>query len=84
MHQDFGVCYPDLLSGLIEFWNSLKDKEKCELIDFLEHINSSDLPGGMQKKYWHKSGAQIYPSKIKVFFSELLNEFLKLQKNESS
>lgn len=74
MHQDYTVMYPDFWSGYKEFWYSITKEEQAELIKFLQHVNGDALPGGMQKKYWHISGAQVLPSKISVFMSELLNK----------
>lgn len=72
MHQDYNVCYPEFWLGIEEFCRSVSSSERKELIEFLRYLNRSDLPGGMHKRYWLMSGAQIMPPKIKPFFKDLL------------
>lgn len=79
MHQDYHVCHSDFWSGVEEFWQSITHVERTELIDFLRHITEDELPGGVRKKYWSLSGAQILPSKIKPFLDELFARFESLR-----
>ncbi len=82
MHQDYSLMYPDVLSGLDEFWSSLSKVEKDDLLNFIRHVNEDDIPGGMSKKYWAISGAQILPSKISLFLKALQQRMELNQSNE--
>lgn len=75
MHQDYSIMFPDFWSGIEAFWISLSTSEKNDLVSFLDHVNNEDLPGGIPKKYWLLSGAQVVPSQVTVFLREL---FLKV------
>jgi hypothetical protein len=78
MHQDFYICHPNFNEGLKEFWLPLSAIDKTDLMVFLDKINSDSLPGGMQKKYWRLSGAQIGTNKPKVFLHELQRVFIEI------
>lgn len=80
MHQDYGVMFPDFWLGMEEFWDSISPAEREDLLDFLSYVNGCNLPGGMPKKYWFLSGAQVVPSKVNEFLRELLSRLTVLQK----
>lgn len=80
MHQDYGVMFPDFWLGMEEFWDSISPAEREDLLDFLRYVNGCNLPGGMPKKYWFLSGAQVVPSKVNEFLRELLSRLTVLQK----
>lgn len=71
MHQDYSTIYPEFWSGIEEFWGSISSSEKEDLLEFTKYLTGGGLPGGMSKKYWLLSGAQILPSNMNVFLSEL-------------
>src|SRR5690606_1989750 len=80
MHQDYGVMFPDFWSGIEEFWRSISADERDDLLEFLHYVCGCDLPGGMPKKYWALSGAQVVPSKVNQFLKELLAKLTVLPK----
>lgn len=65
----------DFYHLLDDFWSSILNSEKVELLEFIEHLLNDNLPGGMQKKYWRLSGADMVPHKIELFLGEILSRF---------
>lgn len=74
LHQDFMLDYPDFWSGIDSFISELDATEQARLIQFLEALVENEQPGGVFKKVWAKSGAQIYVAAAtpRDFYVELL------------
>jgi hypothetical protein len=65
----------DFYCAIDDFWLSLSNAEKSELKGFMHHVLSDELPGGMKKKSWHLSGADLVPNKVEPFLSDILSRF---------
>jgi hypothetical protein len=68
----------EFIEVIDDFWQVLNNAKKSELRRFIEYVLSDDIPPGMDKKYWRKSGADIYPSNIKPFLLEIVKRFNEL------
>ena len=80
VHQDFMSMYPDFWSGIEEFARDISNKERGELLEFLEPLVTKEQPGGMLKKIWGDAGAELIFTRIKPkdFFVELYNRISKV------
>jgi hypothetical protein len=74
-HQDFFICFPDPYDGILAFWNTISKTERTELLELLLYLNDANCVGGIPKKYWKLSGAQVTPANIKEFLKELQVKF---------
>ena len=85
IHQDFMLDYPDFWSGIEQFANDITKEEREDLIKYLRPLVENEQPGGLLKRIWGNTGAEIIITRIKPkeFFAELLNRFSSVEESHS-